>query len=186
MLGRLAATVALVALASCAGLEPAGRTAQRQAEMSAPAPVTPPPSATQTLPPPQPVARPAPQVSQAAPPPPPPVSAPAPMQAQAQVAAPNVAVATPPPPPPPRDPSDVVVHGSAPEQQVQPPRGDPRSLAERREDIQNWDHCVMQVMAQQGDPNQVQSDSPEDICSRRLGQASRNALPQSRIQRPRL
>jgi hypothetical protein len=187
MLGRVAATIALVALMGCAGLEPAGRTAQREeAGMARPAPVTPPPSTT--LPPPTHTTT-APAYSQPAPAPPPPQSAPAQTQAQTaepQVAAPNVAVATPPPPPPPRDPGDVVVHGSVPEQQVEPPNGDPRSIAERREDIRNWDHCVMQVMARQGDPNQVETDSPEDICSRQLGQSSRNAVPQSRMQRPRL
>jgi hypothetical protein len=171
MLGRVAATIALVALMGCAGLEPAGRTAQREeAGMARPAPVTPPPSTT--LPPPTHTTT-APAYTQA-------------QTAEPQVAAPNVAVATPPPPPPPRDPGDVVVHGSVPEQQVQPPNGDPRSIAERREDIRNWDHCVMQVMARQGDPNQVETDSPEDICSRQLGQSSRNAVPQSRMQRPRL
>lgn len=175
MIGRLAAAVALVMLTGCAGMEPAGRTAQReQAGMASPAPITPP---TNSLPPPTHVTS-APPLAQAQ----------APTQTQTTqppVAAPNVAVATPPPTPP-RDPSDVVVHGSVPEQQVQPPNGDPRSIAERREDIRNWDHCVMQAMAQQSDPNQLEMDSPEDICSRRLGQSSRNAVPQSRMQRPRL
>ncbi|MFT3728776.1 MAG: hypothetical protein QM759_13210 [Terricaulis sp.] len=197
MLGRLAATMALVALAGCAGMEPAGRTAQREAEASRPAPVMPPSS--RELPPPTHATAPPPRMVEAAPAPPPPVSPPvtsapvtsAPVttaQAQAptpSVAAPQVAVPVPPRPTP-QDPNDVIVHGSTPEQQVRPPNGDPRSLAERREDIQNWDHCVMQVMAQQSDPNQVETQSPEDVCSRRLGQASRNALPQSRIQRPRL
>jgi len=66
---------------------------------------------------------------------------------------------------------------------VRPPNGDPRSIAERREDIQNWDHCVMQAMAQQSDPNRPTVDTPEDICAQRLGQSSRNAVPQSRLQR---
>jgi hypothetical protein len=164
MLGRLAATVALVALAGCAGLQPAGRTAQRQAEAEAsyPAPVTPPPSST--LPPPAPVQ----------------------MQTPPPVAAQNVTVAapTPPPSPPahPRDPNEVTVTGTAPEQQVRPPNGDPRSVAERREDIRNWDHCVMQQLAQNSDPNQPTLETPEDVCSHQLGQASRNAVPASRLQ----
>ena len=190
MLGRVAATVALIALMGCAGMAPAGRTAQREAaSMDHPAPVTPP---SNTLAPPTHTSSAAPAYSEPALAPPPPMQSAqsAPIQAQRQtspppVAAPNVAVATPPPPTP-HDSGDVVVHGSVPEQQIQPPNGDPRSIAERREDIRNWDHCVMQVMAQQGDPNQVESDSPEDICSRRLGQSSRNSVPQSRMQRPRL
>jgi hypothetical protein len=184
MLGRLAASVALMALAACAGMAPAGRTAQRQADVSAPAPVM--PADTRELPPPSPHATsPTPQAAPA------PALAPPQTEAQAQtppasaVAAPGVTASPPPPSPPPRDPGDVVVHGSVPEQQVRPPNGDPRSISERREDIRNWDHCVMQVMAQQSDPNQVQTQSPEDVCSRQLGQSSRNAVPQTRLQQPR-
>lgn len=181
MLGRVAAAVALVALMGCAGMEPAGRTAQREAGMSQPAPVAPP---TNALPPPSRTMTPPPAMSQPAPAPPPPQSTPVQAApAQPSVAAPNVAVERPPAPPE-RDPNEVTVQGAAPEQQVRAPNGDPRSLAERREDIRNWDHCVMGVMGQHNDPNQVQTDSPEDVCSQRLGQSSRNAVPRSRIVHP--
>jgi hypothetical protein len=182
MLGRIAAMVALIALAACAGMEPAGRTAQREGHVYEPAP-TPPPR-TESLPPPAPAAAPPSVSSSALPPPRSMTQSPAPSSSVPPVAAANVAV-TAPPPPPPRDPNAVVVHGSVPEEQVRPPNGDPRSISERREDIQNWDHCVMQVMAQQSDPNRPETDTPEDVCSQRLGQSSRNAVPQSRLQRAR-
>lgn len=167
MLGRLAAAAALMALAACAGMEPAGRNSGRQPEpvpaaASAPrvsAPQTPPPSAT--LPPPTP------QMS--APP----------------VAAPSVSVAPPPPPPAPSRDSDADVTVQAPARQVEAPRGDPRSVSERREDIQNWDHCVLAVQqTYASDPTEPELETPEDVCRRQLGQASRTAVPAARLVRP--
>ncbi|MBS0385491.1 MAG: hypothetical protein JSS00_09090 [Proteobacteria bacterium] len=166
MLGRFAAAAALLALASCAGLEPAGRNAARNASEAVPAaaprtsaPIAPAPSSVS---PPQSM-----QQTQAAP----------------SVAAPSVTA--PPPPPPARadQDSDVTVH--APARQVEPPRGDPRSVAERREDIQTWDRCVLAVQqTYQADPTEPVLETPEDVCRRQLGQASRTAVPTSRLVRP--
>jgi len=173
MLGRLAAAAALFALAGCAGMEPAGRNAARDTAptMSAPversAPVAPPPSyvppppSSTYAPPPQPV-----QQAQAAPP----VSAPS--------------VAAPPPPPPQADPNaDVTVQ--APARQLEAPRGDSRSVSERREDMQTWDHCVLAVQqTYESDPTEPVLDTPEEVCRRQLGQANRTAVPAARLVRP--
>jgi hypothetical protein len=159
MLRSLAIAVAAITLAGCAGLEPAGRNAAR-------------PEAPVALPPPPAEAAPAPQ-------PPPAPSEPTQPTPAAPVAAPSVAA--PPPPPPAADRADITVTAPT-ERQVPAPRGDPRSVAEQREDIQNWDHCVMQVQAAyENDPMRVALESPEDVCSRQLGMANRNAVPQSRL-----
>jgi hypothetical protein len=179
MLGRVAAAAALIALAGCAGLEPAGRNATRADAPSPPArtasaqtqrsaPVAPPPS--YVPPPPSQVHSPAPPVAQQAQLQPPPV------------AAPSVAAPAPPPPPPPANNEDVTV--VAPARQIEPPHGDPRSVAERREDIQIWDHCVLQVQqTYAADPLEPETETPEDICRRQLGQANRTAVPTSRLVR---
>lgn len=117
----------------------------------------------------------------AAPAPPPFAQAPAP-SADADVAAPGVAapgVAAPPAPRPPPPRGDVVVPGQV--ERAIPPTGDPRSASERAQDIRAWDDCVMrsQGMAE-GDPMRPQLDSPEDVCQRQLGMASRTAVPNSR------
>jgi hypothetical protein len=163
MLGRTAALAALIAVAGCAGMESAGRTAARAPEPYASAP--PPPATT------------APAPAVAAPPPavPPPVAAaPAPVADD---------------PPATRASrggnGDIVVPGAR-ERQVEPPGGDPRSNAERMEDIRAWDRCVMRVQsAFDRDPMRPQLDSPEEYCRQSLGMADRTAIPESRLERRR-
>ena len=101
---------------------------------------------------------------------------------QPPVAAPSISVA-PPPPAPRTDDADVTVQ--APARQVQAPRGDPRSVSERREDVQRWDTCVMQVQqTYASDPLEPETETPEEVCQRQLGQENRNAVPTSRLVRP--
>lgn len=151
MIGRLAAGVALLVLAGCAGVESAGRTAREGGAApptisSAPAPV--------------------------------PAPAPAPTP-EPSVAAPNVAVETPPPPRPRSADDDVVVRGEY--RQIQPPEGDFRSRAQRNEDIRSWDQCVTVVQAAyERDPMRPQLETAEEYCSRSLGMADRTAMPESR------
>lgn len=77
----------------------------------------------------------------------------------------------------------IVVPGQR-EVQVPPPDGDPRSVAERMEDVRAWDQCITTSQAAfERDPMRPQLDSPEEVCSRMLGMASRTAVPASR--RPR-
>ena len=176
MLRRYAAAAALIALAGCAGFESAGRNSARGAAEPIPttapaphsAPVAPPPS---YVPPP-----PSQQQAQA------PVQ-PAQQTQQPSVAAPSVSVAQQPPAPRADDDADVTVQ--APARQVQAPRGDPRSVSERREDIQRWDTCVMQVQQTiASDPLEPVLETPEEVCQRQLGQSDRNAVPTSRMVRP--
>jgi hypothetical protein len=175
MLGRLGAAAALIALAGCAGMESAGRNAARDntsapAERSAPvtpppAYVPPPPSRQTYTPPPQPA-----PVGQA--------------QSSPTVAAQSVAAPPPPPPQQAADPNaDVTVQ--APARQLEAPRGDPRSVSERREDIQTWDRCVLAVQqTYASDPTEPVLDTPEEVCRRQLGQTNRTAVPTSRLVRP--
>ncbi|MBL8542207.1 MAG: hypothetical protein JNJ63_00220 [Hyphomonadaceae bacterium] len=151
MFGRLAAVAALAALAGCAGIQPAGRNAER---------APPPPAAA----------------VQAEPP--------APAPAAAPVAAP---VAAPPAerPTPATGDEEVIVPGQR-EQQVRPPNGDPRSVAQRREDVRNWDTCVLEAQGgRESDPTRPDLTSPEDYCSRTLGMADRTAVPEWRRERRR-
>lgn len=172
MLGRYAAIAALIALAGCAGFQSAGRNSGR--------------GATEPIP----TSAPMPRAAPVAPPPsyvaPPPSQTPPAQTAQAQqppVAAPSVSVAPPPPAPRADDNADVTVQ--APARQVQAPRGDPRSVSERREDIQRWDTCVMQVQqTYASDPLEPETETPEEVCRRQLGQADRSAVPTSRLVRP--
>ena len=174
MLGRYAAVAALLVLAGCAGFESAGRNSTRGAPEPIPAtapaarsaPVAPPPSYV--------------------PPPPSQQQAQAPVQSaqtqQPSLAAPSVSVAQ---PPPPRADDDADVTVQAPARQVQAPRGDPRSVSERREDVQRWDTCVMQVQQTiASDPLEPVTETPEEVCQRQLGQSDRNAVPTSRMVRP--
>jgi hypothetical protein len=213
MLGRMAAAAALIALAGCAGLEPAGRnartseptrvaaapppvarTAPTPAPVAAPPPVatapTPAPVTTTPLPPPQRVATPAPAAA----------APPQRVQAPAPVAAPPVQRVEAPAPPPPerqvasrdegpvvagRTSEEVIVPGQR-ERQVQAPNGDPRSASERMQDIRAWDQCVMRVQnAFEADPMSAQLDQPEDLCRQSLGMADRTSVPQSRLERRR-
>jgi hypothetical protein len=102
------------------------------------------------------------------------------------VAAPGVSAAPAPAPQPAQadaDDGDIVVPGQR-ESQVPPPGGDPRSTAERVEDIRRWDTCVMQVQnAFDRDPMRPQLTSPEEYCSETLGMSSRTSVPDSRLQR---
>lgn len=165
--GRIVAIAALAALASCAGIEPAGRNASR-----APAPPPESPAAVTAAPAP---AQPAPQPVQAAPP-----------AAAPSVAAPAVTAPATQPGPAPRSAgggNDIVVRG-AQERQIQPPQGDNRSTIQRNEDIRAWDQCVTQVQsAYESDPLRPQLDTPEEYCRRSLGMADRLAVPDSRRQR---
>lgn len=146
-----------------------------------PAVVTPPP----LLVTPQPA--PAPQRSAALTTPPANVVTPAQAPVAPPVAAPEVRVpvATTPPPRPRSDGDDIVVPGQAREQ-VRAPDGDFRSREQRNEDIRAWDRCVSSVQAvYERDPMRPQLDSPEDYCSQSLGMSSRDAIPESRLQRVR-
>lgn len=201
MLGRLAVLSAAIALTACAGVESAGRTARAQsATASAPraAPVstpalTPPPAqtapvATAPLPPPPPqqnVAAATPRVTT-----PPPAASPPPVQARVEPppAAPAATTET-----GARQPlqtrraadDNVVVRGQT-ERQVEAPSGDPRSTAERMQDVNAWDRCVTRVQAAyESDPMRPQLDSPEEYCRQSLGMRNRDAVPESRRQRPR-
>lgn len=152
---RVGALVAALALTACAGVTPAGRNAA-----GADAPLEPPPA----------IAAPRPDTT-----PNPPPAQPAP------VAAPNVSV--PAPAPAPRRASgedEIVIPGQA-QRQITPPNGDPRSRAERIEDVRAWDQCVTGVQAAfDGDPMRPQLQSPEEVCANSLGMAARDAVPESR------
>jgi hypothetical protein len=171
MLGRIAAAAALIALAGCAGMESAGRES-RSTE----------PSGVASAPPPAATPAPAPAQYAAAPPSAsaPTPSATAPPAESAEFAAPAqaerpVATAS-------RSGDDVVVSGER-ERQVRPPAGDPRSNAERMQDIRAWDQCVTRVQsAFERDPMRPQLQSPEEYCSESLGMAERRAVPVSRLE----
>ena len=186
MFARMAVIAAMIGLAGCAGLEPAGRNAERAQrtptsappQRAAPAPTvtaapTSPPAQTQ----PAPAATPAPAPQQAAP-----------QQNAPPVAAPQVSVPTPPPPPPTRAQSasdDIVVPGQV-QTQVPPPAGDPRTNEQRRADIRAWDQCITQVQsAFDSDPMSPQLTTPEEYCATSLGMSDRTAVPASRSQRRR-
>lgn len=200
MFVRMTVLAAILALAACANVTPAGRNA-RAGGMDAPpepppraAPVVRQPTRAPDLPPPS---APAP-ASTYAPSSPALVTPPAAMPARpAPSAAPVVApVVTPSPPvaapsvaapaadrPPPRrgNDDDVVVQGAA--RQITPP-GDPRTASERMQDINSWDRCVSHVQAAfESDPMRPQLQTPEEYCSQSLGMANRDAIPISRQSR---
>lgn len=182
----LTAVFAGVLMAGCAGMEPAGRNATRNAPAptpvaSAPARTTAPAQvASAPMPAPQPQRR-----AAITPPPqsvaPPPQTAPAPtVVASAQEAAPaepRRGIRT--------RPDDVVVPGQV-QRQVRPPQGDPRTTSERMEDIRAWDRCVIEVQgaALDSDPMEPQLDTPEDVCRNQLGMADRLSVPYT-TRRPR-
>jgi hypothetical protein len=59
-------------------------------------------------------------------------------------------------------------------------------VAERREDIETWDRCVLAVQqTYQADPTEPELETPEDVCRRQLGMTNRFAVPTSRLARPR-
>lgn len=175
MFRRLAVVALAVGLAGCAGLEPAGRNAQRSRPSPAATAPAPTPAPRATLPPPQTTAAPTPAPT-LTPPPAPPVASPPPTRQSAPVtagppptrqSAPVTAGAAPPratPPvaaPPVAAPSQPVLAPSQPlrtrsdsddivvpgqvQTQVPAPAGDPRSNEERRADVRQWDQCVTQV-----------------------------------------
>ena len=121
-------------------------------------------------------------------PPPPPEAA-----AAEDAGAPAPAMQAAPPPPPAQtagaqaageDEEGAIVVPGQREVQVPPPAGDPRSVAERMEDVRAWDQCITTSQAAfERDPMRPQLDSPEEVCSRTLGMASRTAVPASRRQR---
>jgi hypothetical protein len=171
MIGRMAVLAAAIALAGCAGMESAGRNAQR-APAPAAAPLEAPPAQQASLPPPQAPAAEAPAPSPALTAPPPPSAAP-PAPAATQAAQRDED----------EDDDAIVVPGQR-ETQVPAPGGDPRSVAERAEDVRAWDRCITSAQdALDSDPMRPQLDSPEEYCSRSLGMASRGAVPESRRQR---
>ncbi|ANP46429.1 hypothetical protein [Candidatus Viadribacter manganicus] len=210
MIGRLAVVALAVSLASCAGIEPAGRNARgggasptATASAPTPAPRTAPPVA---LLPPQ-TTTPAPQAATTTSPParpplatPPPTRQSAPMTASAppprtQPAAPPVVAApqvtapaptTPAPSQPARALSpddDIIVPGQV-QTQVPAPAGDPRTNEERRADVRSWDQCITQVQgAFDSDPMSPQLTTPEEYCAQSLGMADRTSVPFSRQQR---
>lgn len=148
---------ALLVLASCAGLAPAGRNAERAPEPAAPV-AAPAPVATQ----PAPAAAPAPTAPQ-------PAAQPVPAPAPVEAAAPRTGGG-----------NDIVVQGQAPARAIAPD-GDPRSVDERRADMRSWDQCVMQVQnAFDADPMRPQLTTPEEYCATSLGMADRNAVPAGR------
>lgn len=199
MLGRLAAVAAMAALmASCAGMESAGRNASRSPQPAsspvaarspdpAPAYVPPAPVASAPLP----AAAPTPAPAAAAPAPvvatPPPSRAPVLTQPTPRPA-PSSAAATEPPTRriDTQARGDDVVVPAERERQVQAPNGDPRSASERMTDINAWDRCVTHVQsAFERDPMRPQLQSPEEYCSQSLGMANRDAIPLSRVERRR-
>lgn len=120
----------------------------------------------------------APQTAAPAPTAPAPEAAPPPAAAAPEVSAPAPSAQR-------QDDDDIVVPGAV-ERQVPAPQGDPRSTAERVEDIRAWDQCVTQVQsAYERDPMRPQLELPEEYCSRSLGMASRLAVPESRLERRR-
>jgi hypothetical protein len=206
MIGRLAIVALAVGLASCAGLEPAGRNARNSGASptaSAPPPA-PAPQQRAALPPPQttpapqqPAQRaplavpPAQQQQQAAPV----ATTPAPQRIQPSappVAAPQVTAPAPTPVQQAAAPArarsadeDIVVPGQV-ETQVRPPVGDPRTNEERRADVRAWDQCLTQVQsAFDSDPMSPQLTTPEEYCSQSLGMAERTAVPIGRQNRRR-
>lgn len=152
MLARLIVMIGLAGLAACAGLEPAGRNAAR---------APPPPAAAEPAPAPQPAT---------------------PASAAAPVAAPDIAAPAPAPrAQASREGDDEIVIPGQRERQVPPPGGDPRSRAERMEDIRAWDQCVTGVQAAfESDPMRPQMESPEEVCAGSLEMAGRDAVPESR------
>lgn len=200
MIGRLAIVALAVGLASCAGLEPAGRNAR-----GGPSPTvtasTPAPTPTYVpqvaLPPPQATTPQATTAPQQRPPlavPPsqqtaPVAATPPPVRRQPAappVAAPQVTAPTPAPSQPARALSpddDIIVPGQV-QTQVPAPAGDPRSNEERRADVRSWDQCITQVQgAFDGDPMSPQLTTPEEYCAQSLGMSERTAVPFSRRQR---
>lgn len=89
-------------------------------------------------------------------------------------------------PPKEKEPDDgsVNVPGTI-DRPVVAPDGDPRTPDQRRRDARAYDRCVNKAAARQSDnarANPVGAD-PEEYCRSRLGMASRNSIPDSRLKR---
>lgn len=150
---RVGVLAGAVALAACAGIAPAGRNAS-----GADAPLGPAPTIVGT---------------ETAPDPAPPELPP--------VAALNVSVAVAAPVPRRASGEDEIVVPGQVQRQIPPPNGDPRSRAERIEDVRAWDQCVTSVQAAfESDPMRPQLRSPEETCGASLGMARRDGVPESR------
>lgn len=112
---------------------------------------------------------------------PPPSAAPAPSPPAAgngSPAAPGVTV--PPDRPVVEREGDIAVPGGRETPLPQTP-ADTRTTSQRMADIRAWDDCVTRAQdAAEANPNRVQLNSPEEICSQRLGMAGRTAVPESR------
>jgi hypothetical protein len=166
MMKRIAVVAALTTLAACAGVQPVGRTARSGepvmggAASPAEAPALPPPT-QQAAAPDQRLAPPPAETAQAEP-----SSAPQDSGGGDD------------------DNGAIVVPGQR-EMQVPPPNGDPRSAAERMQDVRTWDRCVTDAQATDSDPMRPQFDTPEEYCRQALGMASRTGVPASRLQQRR-
>ncbi len=68
---------------------------------------------------------------------------------------------------------------------VAPPDGDFRTPDQRRRDARAYDRCINRAAARQSDNavgNPVGAD-PEEYCRSRMGMASRDSIPDSRLKR---
>lgn len=95
-------------------------------------------------------------------------------------------VITLPPPdePEPEDDGTVTVPGTL-DRPVAPPDGDFRTPDQRRRDARAYDRCINRAAARQSENafgNPVGAD-PEEYCRSRLGMASRDSIPDSRVKR---
>lgn len=91
-------------------------------------------------------------------------------------------------PAPPREPEpddgSVDVPGVL-ERPVAPPDGDFRTPDQRRRDARAYDRCINRAASRQSDnaiANPVGAD-PEEYCRSRMGMASRDSIPDSRLKR---
>jgi hypothetical protein len=109
--------------------------------------------------------------------PPPPVRAP--VTAPSPAPPPNSAPAPVPMPSPSNSAANTDVVVTAPPKL--PPVSDTRSVAERREDRQAFNRCVIKAQAQidKAGPGAMM-ESPEEICFRQLGMRTRNDAPNTR------
>lgn len=116
--------------------------------------------------------------------PPPPMlmaeTAPAPPPESDSVASGVTLPSRPAPPAPAARPGDVIVPGTRPVR-TPAPNADVRTVAERQRDVRAWDDCVTRAQDMtDSDPTRPQLTTPEEVCSQRLGMASRLASPSHR------
>lgn len=91
-------------------------------------------------------------------------------------------------PAPPKEPEpdddSINVPGTL-ERPVAPPDGDFRTPDQRRRDARAYDRCINRAASRQSDnaiANPVGAD-PEEYCRSRMGMASRDSIPDSRLKR---